>query len=147
MASRAVDRVAVCLSSDPPLSRVLLRRASRIAGRLNSDWYCIYVQTPDETADRIDSTVQRHLVDNIQLAQSMGAEVVKLSGASVDAEITKFARSHGVTLVIVGQSRRSRWYRLLRGTVVERLTTAAVGFDVVVVALPEADRRAAAARL
>ena len=69
-----------CLSSDPPLSRVLLRKASRIAGRLNSDWFCVYVQTPDERADRIDSTLQRHLVDNIQLAQSLGAEVVKLDG-------------------------------------------------------------------
>ena len=29
-------------------------------------------------ADRIDSEVQRKLVDNIQLAQSLGAEIVKL---------------------------------------------------------------------
>ena len=36
---------------------------------------------PDERPDRIDSTVQRKLVDNIQLAQSLGAEVVKLDGA------------------------------------------------------------------
>src|SRR5215475_3017346 len=77
-ARRTVDRVMVCLSSDPPLSRALLRKGSRIAGRLNSDWFCVYVQTPDERPDRIDSTLQRHLVDNIQLAQSLGAEVVKL---------------------------------------------------------------------
>ena len=56
---RTVDRVLVALSSDPPQSAVLLRKASRIAGRLNTDWYCVYVQTPDEAADRIDSTVQR----------------------------------------------------------------------------------------
>src|SRR6185437_14793646 len=62
-ARRTVDRVMACLSSDPPLSRVLLRKASRIAGRLNSDWFCVYVQMPAERPDRIDSTVQRHLVD------------------------------------------------------------------------------------
>ncbi len=82
---RTVDRVMVCLSSDPPLSRALLRKGSRIAGRLNSDWFCVYVQTPGERADRIDSTLQRHLVENIQLAQSLGAEVVKLDGADVAA--------------------------------------------------------------
>ncbi|MFN8580125.1 MAG: histidine kinase [Gemmatimonadaceae bacterium] len=76
---KTVDRVMVCLSSNAALSRVLLRKAGRIAGRLNSDWYCVYVQTPEERADRIDSTLQRHLVENIQLAQSLGAEVVKLS--------------------------------------------------------------------
>ena len=79
---RTADRIVVAMSSDPPHTATLLRKASRIAGRLNSDWYCVYVQTPDERADRIDATVQRHLVDNIQLAQSMGAEVVKLEGAT-----------------------------------------------------------------
>ena len=66
------ERMLVAMSSSPPYTAALLRKASRIAGRLNCDWYCVYVQTPDERADRIDSTVQRMLVDNIQLAQSHG---------------------------------------------------------------------------
>jgi len=134
----------VCLSSDPPLSRVLLRKASRIAGRLNSDWYCVYVQTPDERADRIDATVQRRLVDNIQLAQSLGADVVKLEGADVAEALTRFAAEHGVTLVIVGRSRRSRWYRVRRGSVADRLLAGGAGLDVLVVSnVEEAERRTA----
>lgn len=134
-APKTVDRLMVCLSSDPPLSRVLLRKASRIAGRLNSDWYCVYVQTPAEAADRIDGAVQRRLVDNIQLAQSLGAEVVKLEGADVTAALARFAAERGVTLAIVGQSRRSRWYRLRRGSVVDRLLAGRGGLDVLVVSL------------
>ncbi|HET7620673.1 MAG TPA: histidine kinase, partial [Gemmatimonadaceae bacterium] len=42
----ATERVVVAMSSDPPRTASLLRTASRIAGRLNSDWYCVYVQTP-----------------------------------------------------------------------------------------------------
>ena len=122
-----------CLSSDPPLSRVLLRKASRIAGRLNSDWFCVYVQTPDERPDRIDSTLQRHLVDNIQLAQSLGAEVVKLDGDDVAAALVRFAVERGVTLAIVGETRRSRWYRARRGSIVDRLMAAHAGLDVLVV--------------
>ncbi len=68
----AVDRVLVAMSSNPPYTATLLRKASRIAGRLNSDWYCVYVQTPEERADRIDTAVQRKLVDNIQMAQRHG---------------------------------------------------------------------------
>ena len=132
-ARRTVDRVMACLSSDPPLSRVLLRKASRIAGRLNSDWFCVYVQTSDERADRIDSTLQRHLVDNIQLAQSLGAEVVKLEGDDVVATLVRFATERGVTLAIVGASRRSRWYRLRRGSIVDRLMQTRAGLDVLVV--------------
>jgi len=134
-APKTVDRLMVCLSSNPPLSRVLLRKASRIAGRLNSDWYCVYVQTPAEAADRIDSIVQRRLVDNIQLAQSLGAEVVKLEGTEVTATLTRFAAERGVTLAIVGQSRRSRWHRLRHGSVVDRLIEGRGGLDVLVVSL------------
>jgi two-component system sensor histidine kinase KdpD len=135
---KTVDRVMVCLSSDPPLSRVLLRKASRIAGRLNSDWYCVYVQTPKERADRIDSTVQRRLVDNIQLAQSLGAEVAKLEGADVAEVLVRFAAERGVTLAIIGQSRRSRWHRFVHSSVVDKLIEGRAGLDVLVVSLHDA---------
>ena len=130
---RAVDRLMACLSSDPPLSRVLLRKASRIAGRLNTDWFCVYVQLPEERADRIDSALQRQLVENIQLAQSLGAEVVKLEGRDVGETLVRFAAERGVTLAIVGETRRSRWYRLRRGSIVDRLMTGRRGLDVLVV--------------
>jgi two-component system sensor histidine kinase KdpD len=144
-ARQTVDRVMACLSSDPPLSRVLLRKASRIAGRLNTDWFCVYVQTSQERADRIDSTIQRQLVDNIQLAQSLGAEVVKLEGEDVAATLGRFASERGVTLAIVGETRRSRWYRLRRGSIVDRLMATRARLDVLVVsAADEAEPRAGA---
>jgi two-component system sensor histidine kinase KdpD len=134
---RTVDRILVAMSSDPPYTAMLLRKASRIAGRLNSDWYCVYVQTPDESADKIDATVQRKLVDNFQMAQTMGAEVVKLNGSDVAAAIAKFAVEKGVTLAIVGQSSRSGWSHLFRKSVVDQLMNNTVGLDVLVVGLSE----------
>ncbi|MGH7669652.1 MAG: sensor protein KdpD [Gemmatimonadaceae bacterium] len=139
-APKTVDRIMACLSSDPPLSRVLLRKASRIAGRLNYDWFCVYVQTPNERADRIDSIVQRRLVDNIQLAQSLGAEVVKLEGSDVVEALSRFATQRGVTLAIVGETRRSRWNRLRNGSIVERLLIRSVGLDVMVVSAADDER-------
>ncbi|MGH7616587.1 MAG: sensor protein KdpD [Gemmatimonadaceae bacterium] len=132
---RTVDRILVAMSSSPPYTATLLRKASRIAGRLNSDWYCVYVQTPNEAADKIDSTIQRTLVDNFQMAQTMGAEVVKLTGENVPSAIVRFAAEKGVTLAIVGQSRRSRLSHLLRKSVVEQLVNNDVGLDVLVVGL------------
>lgn len=134
---KTVDRILVCMSSNPHYTATLLRRASRIAGRLNSDWYCVYVQTPDESVTNIDAAVQRKLVDNIQLAQTMGAEVVKLEGDDVAGAIGRFAQQHGVTLVLVGQSRRSWWRRLRRGSVTERLMENTQGLDVLVVSLED----------
>lgn len=138
-----VDRVLVAMSSSPPYTAALLRKASRIAGRLNSDWYCVYVQTPDERPERIDSAVQRTLVDNIHLAQSMGAEVVKLEGDDVADALCAFARQKGVTLMIVGQSKQSGFHHLLKGSVVQRLTSNALGLDVLVVSFDTSTSRVA----
>ncbi len=132
----AVDRILVAMSSSPAYTAALLRRASRIAGRLNSDWYAVYVQTPDERPDLIDATVQRRLVDNIQLAQSLGADVVKLEGTDVAAAIGRFARERGVSLVIAGRTRRTGWNRFRHGSVMERLLDGAAGYDVLVVNVP-----------
>jgi two-component system, OmpR family, sensor histidine kinase KdpD len=130
---RTVDRILVALPSRLTLTEELLRKASRIAGRLNLDWYCVYVQTPDERADRIDATVQRKLVDNIQKAQSMGAEVVKLEGTDVADTLTQFAVEHGVTLIVAGQSRQSWWQHFTRGSVIDKLVNNTKDIDVLVV--------------
>jgi two-component system sensor histidine kinase KdpD len=123
------------MSSHPEYTAILLRKASRIAGRLNPDWYCVYVQTPEESASRIDATVQRKLVDNIHRAQTMGAEVVKLESDDIVGALIKFAGDHGVTVIIVGQSRRSWWRHIRHGSVVERLINNSEGIDVLVVSL------------
>ncbi|HEX6816392.1 MAG TPA: universal stress protein [Gemmatimonadaceae bacterium] len=135
--AKTADRIMVAMSSNPPRTAALLRKASRIAGRLNSDWYCVYVQTPEERADRIDSSVQRRLVDNIQMAQAMGAEVVKLEGDDVVDAISRFARERRVSLLIVGKSTRSWWHRVRHGSVVDKLVQAADALDVLVVSFEE----------
>jgi two-component system sensor histidine kinase KdpD len=136
----AVERILVAMSSDPGPTAELLRKASRIAGRLNSDWYCVYVQTPDESPDRIDATLQRKLVENIQLAQSMGAEVVTLQDPDVAGALTRFASQRGVTLVLVGRSHRTWLKRLRQGSVVDRLLKESSGLDVLVVSSDAEDQ-------
>ncbi len=52
-------RVMVCLASASPRAAALLRRGSRMAGRLNTDWFVVYVETPGEAPTRIASDAQR----------------------------------------------------------------------------------------
>ncbi len=126
-------RVLVALSSNPPHALALLRRGSRMAGRLNTDWYVVYVETPKEAPDRIDSENQRHLLDNVEKARELGAEVVRLKSEDPAAAILDFARSHRVSDVIVGRSAQPRWRSLARRTVVQRLVDEGDGLDVHVV--------------
>ena len=57
--SSSPDQVMVCLSSRGPNSEQLLRYTSRLAGRLNRNWYAVYVQTPSEEPTVIDAHTQR----------------------------------------------------------------------------------------
>jgi two-component system sensor histidine kinase KdpD len=137
---KTVDRLLVGMSTRADQTAVLLRKASRIAGRLNPDWYCVYVQTPAERADRIDATVQRKLVDNIQKAQSLGAEVVKLTDADVAGALLRFAEEKRVTLILVGQPAAKRG-RFGRASTVDRLVGNRAGIDVLVVGLDQRSER------
>jgi len=130
-------RVMVCLSSNPPRALTLLRRGSRLAGRLSTDWFVVYVQTPDESPERIDAEAQRHLLENAERGREMGAEVVRLEEDDPVVALLDFARSHRVSDVLVGRTRDPWWRRLLGRSVMQRLIDEAVDLDVHVVAFPE----------
>ncbi len=129
----ARGRVMVALSSNPPHALALLRRGSRLAGRLNTDWYVVYVETPHEAPDRIDSEAQRHLLDNIDRARELGAEVVRLRSEDPAAALLEFARTHRVSDVIVGRTEQPAWKRVLRRSVLQRLVDEASGLDLHIV--------------
>jgi len=126
-------RVMVALSSNPPHALALLRRGSRMAGRLNTDWFVVYVETPSEAPDRIDSESQRHLLTNIEKARELGAEVVRLRSEDPAAALLDFARSHRVSDVIVGRTEQPWWRRLVRRSVLQRLVDEGSGLDLHIV--------------
>jgi two-component system sensor histidine kinase KdpD len=127
------QRVMVCIASHSPRAQALLRRGARLAGRLSADWYCVWVETPAEAPERIDSEAQRHLHANIETARALGAEVVKLRGRDTVATLLDFARSHAVGHVVIGRSRRGFWRRLVGREFVQRMVREADDFDLHVV--------------
>ena len=72
---QVAGRLMLCLASRSPYAKALLRKASRMAGRLNVHWFAVYVQTPKEATMRIDAATQRHIADAQQVARELGAEV------------------------------------------------------------------------
>ena len=130
-------RVMVCLSSNPPHALALLRRGSRLAGRLNTNWYVVYVETPEEAPQRIDSEAQRKLLDNAEKARDLGAEVVRLRSTDPAAAMLDFARSHRVSDVIVGRSAQPWWRRIVRRSVLQRLVDGGAGIDLHIVSFED----------
>ncbi|MFL5376989.1 MAG: sensor protein KdpD, partial [Myxococcales bacterium] len=125
----ASGKVMVCLASNPPRAKTLLSRGSRTAGRLNTDWCVVYVETPNEAPHLIDAEAQRHLLANIEKAKELGAEVVRLKSPDPAGAILDFARTHGIANIIVGRSQQPWWKQVLAGSVVMRLLREGAEFD------------------
>jgi two-component system, OmpR family, sensor histidine kinase KdpD len=130
------EKVMVCVSSRGSAKK-LLRTGSRIAGRLASDWYAVYVETPPEELGRINPEDHARLMENIRFAEELGAKVVKLKGKRVADSLIDFARREGITHVVFGQSARSRWDILLHGSVINRFLSEVRGATVQVVPLQD----------
>jgi len=133
-AEAAPDQVLVCLSSHGPNSGRLLRYGSRLAGKLNRNWYAIYVQTPAEEATVIDARTQRSLSETLTLAKQLGALVFTYKGEDVADTILRFAKEYRVGHVVVGRSQPKPLWKRLRGTrsVVENLIRNARGLTVII---------------
>lgn len=117
------ERVMVCMSSNPEAPRVI-RTGARIAGRLGSRWYAVYVETPSETPDHIKARDAEALQQNIRLAESLGATVVRVKAEKAADGLIAFAQREGVTHVVFGQTARSRWQLLWLGSTLDRFLEA-----------------------
>ncbi len=140
------DQVMVCLSSSSENSEALLRYASRIAGRLNRNWYAVYVQRLSESPERIDAGIQRRLSNTLTLAKQLGATVFIYKGNDIVSTILQFAREYRVGHIVVGNSgeRRSLLFRMTgKRTMIERLIQESQGITIVVhdIRRPEEGRK------
>jgi len=112
------EKVMVCLSTRPGTER-LLRVGSRIAGRLASNWFAVYVN-PAEDKGHSDPEAFHRLEEYQRMARDLGARVILLSERNVSDALIRFAQQENISHVIFGQSVRSRWDIFLHGSVLNR---------------------------
>jgi two-component system sensor histidine kinase KdpD len=123
----AGERVIVCLDPSPSGANVV-RAAKRTADGLDAELIALYVETDRHAT--LSEAEQRQLAETMRLAGQLGAEVVTLPGRSVVEEVLTFARSRNVTRIVVGKSRRSRWFEMRHGSVVDELVRAGSGLAI-----------------
>ncbi|QEH38852.1 Sensor protein KdpD [Aquisphaera giovannonii] len=129
----ATDRLMVGLSSRSPNAPALLRKAARLADRLNAPWYAVYIQTPAEDLTRVDAATQRAIGKNLELAQQLGGVPMTFKGPDVVRTILAFTREYDIRIVVMGKTRRPWYRRILGGTILEHLVDHSAGVDVMVV--------------
>jgi len=125
-------RVAVALPLDPLAARALIRRGSRMAGRMNTRWYALYVRRKRDRPENLSAMEHRELTENIQLAISLGATIVYRESEDVAQALLDFAREEKVRLLVLGRPSRTGLKGRLAPGIVSRVLDGARGLDVFV---------------
>jgi two-component system sensor histidine kinase KdpD len=134
------EKVMVCLSTRPGTER-LLRVGARVAGRLASNWYAVYVAPPEDKGHG-DPEAFHRLEEYQRMARDLGAQVILLTGRNVSDALIRFAQQENISHVVFGQSIRTRWDIFLRGSVINRFLAEVRDVTVQVVPMQKPLRRA-----
>jgi two-component system sensor histidine kinase KdpD len=131
----ANERVLVGFDARPH-TRQVIREAWRLAHGLQADLIAVYIQ-PEGYLDftskfigflrfgasvsRLREEMQRKLEENAQLAEDLGAEVLRLGSSDIAKTLVEIAWKRQITLIVLGLPARRWWEEALRGSVVNRL--------------------------
>src|SRR5260221_11879013 len=116
---------------DPAIARALILRGSRLAGRMNTRWFALYVRRRRDHAENMTAQQHRLLTENVQLAMSLGASVVIRESEDVVGTILEIIRQENVSLLVVGRASRNGLLGRLTPGIVQRLQEAK-GFDLLI---------------
>ena len=134
------DALLVCVGPDP-VADILVRAASRLAGKLDCEWHALYVETP--ALQRLPENQRRAILNTLKLAQDLGAHTATMAAADIALAIVEYARQHRLGRVVVGRRRPGRRWRWPRPSLVERLAQLAPDFDLLAMARDDSPRRPA----
>ncbi|MBL7817359.1 MAG: sensor protein KdpD [Saprospiraceae bacterium] len=97
------ERFLACVSSNEATAKTVIRKTARLAAYYNSKWWVLYVQSSRESSDKIGLAAQRHLINNLKLAQELGAEVIKIQDDNIPKTIMAIAEQKDITTICIGK--------------------------------------------
>lgn len=122
------ERIAVSISPNPK-SQYLIARAARMARRMDAEWYVVHV----DTSEALDSAARKSLQSNLDLAESLGAKVIRMEAASIVEGVAEFVRDRHITQAIFGRTATQGWRTFRYLAAMNRFLREAPGVDVHIV--------------
>lgn len=123
------ERLLVCVGSQTRSAKVI-RAARRMAKSMQAEWIAVHIDTP-----RLElSDEQRNsAIQNLRLAEQLGAQTRILNGIDIITEIIKFAREKNVTKIVIGKQIRPAWKDFLFGSLVDELVRHSGDIDIYII--------------
>jgi two-component system, OmpR family, sensor histidine kinase KdpD len=127
--------ILVCISTYPT-SLQLLRRGGRIANQMNGRLYVLFVENPDRFLTKQESL---SIETCEKLCREFEGEFLRIKSHDVVSAITQVAHEQRITQIVVGETRRSRWELLIRGSMVQKLMRALPTIDLHIIATEKSE--------
>ena len=119
-------KLLVCVSARYQSTK-LIRATRRMATRLKAEWHAVYVDTPEI---RISEEKRNSAIQNLHLAERLGAATAVLTGLNVSKEIMDYAREHNITNIVLGKQIQPFWKNLFFGGLANKIIRQSGEIDV-----------------
>ena len=127
---RTGEKVMVCISKNSQAAN-LIRIGKRMSASLNAELIVANVSTPWEP--ELSSQTQNNFLNNLKLAESLGAEIISLTGVTIADEIINLAKKRNITQLIIGKPLRPRPIEWFQEPVVDKIIRKGEGIRVHVI--------------
>ncbi len=131
------ERVLVCISTYPN-GLQLLRRGARIAGYMNAPFYVLFVSNPDRFLTKEETL---HIETCERLCQDFNGQFMRVPGQNISRAIAEVAQTYHITQIVIGESQKSRWKMLLRGSLTQQLVRLLKNIDLHIIATEQPPER------
>jgi two-component system sensor histidine kinase KdpD len=124
------ERVLVCISTYPN-SVQLLRRGARLANYMNAPLYGLFVANPERFLTKEESL---HIYTCEKLCKEFEGTFLHVNNSNVANAIAEVAEKYRITQIVIGESQRSRWQMLLKGSLTQKLVHLLKNIDLHIIA-------------
>ena len=127
------ERIVVGIYASP-FAEHLVRATYRVANEIDADWIAIYVETEKHAylTDKELDWLQRAL----ELAKSLGAEIVWIKDDDVPNAIIRYIKSHNINKIIIGKPKK---FPIFRGSIFRKIAQNTKYVDIFILDPPIAE--------
>jgi two-component system, OmpR family, sensor histidine kinase KdpD len=131
----AGERIVVAVG-DQPGGEFLVRTAKRLADAMHAPWTAVTIETPRSAT--LDQDARERVGAMLKLAAGLGATLVTVPAANVIDGLRAHIIESRATAVVIGKSRRSWWFEMRHGSIVDKLVRGIENVAVHVMPMPNA---------
>lgn len=123
------EKILVCIGPGAEAVK-LIRTARRVASNFQAEWIAVHVETP---RIRLSDDQRNNIIQNLRLAEQLGAHTQILTGFDVVKEIMNFSREQNVTTIVIGKRIHPRWRNIFSRSLTDELVRYSHEIDVYII--------------